>query len=45
MQVSEKDAEIIKLTMHLGDEKKKLQTIVRNQNTSSKANLARNHSS
>jgi hypothetical protein len=31
MQINEKDAEIIKLNMHLGDEKKKLLNIVRKQ--------------
>ena len=41
MQVNEKDAEIIKLNMHLGDEKKKLLTLVRNQSQI----LARNPSS
>ena len=29
MSINEKDAEIIKLNMHLGDEKKKLKTLVK----------------
>mmetsp|Transcript_41181 Transcript_41181/g.39682 ORF Transcript_41181/g.39682 Transcript_41181/m.39682 type:complete len:101 (+) Transcript_41181:1057-1359(+) len=29
MSISEKDAEIIKLNMHLGDEKKRFQTFIR----------------
>jgi len=31
MVLNEKDAEIIKLNMHLGDEKKKFQNLVRKQ--------------
>jgi hypothetical protein len=34
MSINEKDAEIIKLNMHLGDEKKKFQNLVRIQSTS-----------
>lgn len=29
MSINEKDAEIIKLNMHLGDEKKKFQNLIR----------------
>jgi hypothetical protein len=31
MSLNEKDAEIIKLNMHLGDEKKKFQNLIRKQ--------------
>jgi len=31
MSINEKDAEIIKLSMHLGDEKKKFQNLIRKQ--------------
>jgi hypothetical protein len=31
MSLNEKDAEIIKLSMHLGDEKKKFQNLIRKQ--------------
>ena len=35
MVLNEKDAEIIKLNMHLGDEKKKFQNLVRKQSQKS----------
>ena len=35
MSVNEKDAEIIKLSMHLGDEKKKFQNLIRKQSQKS----------
>ena len=37
MSLSEKDAEIIKLTMHLTDEKKKFQNVIRNKSQKSLA--------
>jgi hypothetical protein len=39
MSVSEKDAEIIKLNMHLGDEKKRYQNLKRIQQSSQKSLL------
>lgn len=42
MSLNEKDAEIIKLSMHLGDEKKKFQNLIRKQ---SQKSLAQNASS
>lgn len=35
MSISEKDAEIIKLNMHLGDEKKRFQNLIRKQSQKS----------
>ena len=35
MSLNEKDAEIIKLSMHLGDEKKKFQNLIRKQSQKS----------
>jgi chromosome segregation ATPase len=43
MSINEKDAEIIKLNMHLGDEKKRLQNLMRMQHSSQKS-LAHNAS-
>jgi hypothetical protein len=40
MSLNEKDAEIIKLNMHLGDEKKKIQSIFRKQSQKSLLNNA-----
>jgi hypothetical protein len=34
MSINEKDAEIIKLNMHLGDEKKRYQNLMRMQHSS-----------
>ncbi len=39
MSLSEKDAEIIKLNMHLGDEKKRFQNLKRIQQSSQKSLL------
>ena len=35
MSLNEKDAEIIKLNMHLGDEKKKFQSLIRKHSSNS----------
>ena len=43
MSLNEKDAEIIKLNMHLGDEKKRYQNLMRIQHSSQKS-LAHNAS-
>jgi hypothetical protein len=43
MSINEKDAEIIKLNMHLGDEKKRYQNLMRMQHSSQKS-LAHNAS-
>lgn len=37
MSLNEKDAEIIKLNMHLGDEKKRFQNLIRKQSQKSLA--------
>jgi len=37
MSINEKDAEIIKLNMHLGDEKKRYQNLMRMQHSSQKS--------
>lgn len=42
MSLNEKDAEIIKLNMHLGDEKKKFHSFIRRQSQKSLANNASN---
>ena len=44
MSINEKDAEIIKLNMHLGDEKKRYQNLMRIQHSSQKSLLAHNAS-
>lgn len=40
MSLNEKDAEIIKLNMHLGDEKKKFSNLIRKQSQKSLMNNA-----